>query len=256
MDNKVWSSKEFWSKYWDKEKRTVSEFTFSQLMEDYIDFNAIDSYMEIGGAPGIITAYIYQKYGINGSVIDYVNKEYTEKVLNENNVRNYNVYEEDFINFDAKRHGKQYGLVASWGFIEHFDKHICQEIIQKQKELVQEGGYLLIELPNIRKLNWFIYRIFNNKLLKIHNLEIMDLSFLKKEVILNNQFELLYCDYYLTSFFSINSSSEFYDRHKIIKKIFKVIHSIAQKFHIDNIKTQFFSPYIVLIAKKKSNIII
>ncbi len=249
--DKVWSSKEFWSKYWDKEKRTVSEFTFSKLMEKYINFKAIDSYMEIGGAPGVILTYMNQKYGLTGSVIDYVDKKYTENVLEENGIKNYSVYEEDFTAFNPMKHSKRYDLVASWGFVEHFDKSVCRKIIQKQKKLVQDNGYLLIELPNIRKFNWLIYRICDNELLKIHNLAIMDLQFLKKEVLRGEEFELLYCDYYLTSFFASNNSSEFYDRHRILKRIFRLIHSTAQKLHIDNIRTQFFSPYIVVIAKRK-----
>ena len=120
--DKVWSSKEFWSKYWDKEKRTVSEFTFSKLMEKYINFKAIDSYMEIGGAPGVILTYMNQKYGLTGSVIDYVDKKYTENVLEENGIKNYSVYEEDFTAFNPMKHSKRYDLVASWGFVEHFDK--------------------------------------------------------------------------------------------------------------------------------------
>ncbi len=47
--SKVWSDKEFWSRYWDKEKRKTTEFLFTALMEEYIDFKKIHSYMEIGG---------------------------------------------------------------------------------------------------------------------------------------------------------------------------------------------------------------
>jgi hypothetical protein len=250
--NKEWSNKEFWSKYWEKEKPTTTEFTFSKIVEKYINFNTISSYMEIGGAPGAIVTYIHNKYKLKCSIIDYVDKKYTENILKENNVTNYCIYEEDFINFNPSRHKHKYGLVASWGFIEHFDKSVCKKIIQKQKELVEENGYLLIELPNIRKFNWLIYRICNYELLKIHNLDIMDLSFIQEEVSINNEFEILYCDYYLTSFFFFNSSSEFFDRHNLLKKIFKSINKLAQFLHFDNIRTKFFSPYIVLIAKKKA----
>ncbi len=250
--SKVWSDKEFWSRYWDKEKRKTTEFLFTALMEEYIDFKKIHSYMEIGGAPGVIMAYMNQTYGMEVSAIDFVDKKYIEEVMKKNAVTDYNIYEEDFTKFNVKEHKRRYSFVASWGFIEHFDIHICKKIIQNQKELVEENGYLIIELPNIRKFNWMVYRICNNELLKIHNLKVMNLKFLKEQVQMGNQFDILYCDYYLTSFFEFNPSSEFFDRHKNLKKLFRGIHKIAKKLHIDNIKTSFFSPYIVLIATRKS----
>jgi hypothetical protein len=51
--------------------------------------------------------------------------------------------------------------------------------IDKQMEMVGEEGDFIIGLPSIRKAMWLIYWIFNRKMIKIHNLKIVDLEWLK-----------------------------------------------------------------------------
>lgn len=46
-------------------------------------------------------------------------------------------------------------------------------------EMVGEEGDFIIGLPSILKAMWLIYWIFNRKMIKIHNLKIVDLEWLK-----------------------------------------------------------------------------
>jgi len=160
------------------------------------------------------------------------------------------MFNEDFRHFDITPHVKKYDLVSSWGFIEHFELEESYEFIQKHKEMVSSNGYLIIELPNIRWFNWLLYRLINNNLLKIHNLETMDISFLKRAIEKDQKFKILYGNYYLTSFFEFSSSNEFFKRHSVIKHIFELIKKSIRALHVNDIPNKFFSPYIVFIAKR------
>lgn len=250
MKNNAYSNSKFWSDYWIKENRNVDEFMFSDLIDQYIDWENIRSYMEIGGAPGSIMSYMSKTHDMQVSTVDFCDKNILIEFLNSAKIPNYHVYNEDFQKFDISQHERKYDLVASWGFVEHFDLSVSGELIQKHKRMVSKNGYLIIELPNIRKVNWLIYCIFNYNLLKIHNIKTMDLNFIRSEVMKGKEFELLYADYYLTSFFGYNISNEFFNKHKLIQNIFKLVQKLSQKFHINNIPNQFFSPYIVLIARR------
>lgn len=248
--SKEYSNKQFWNEYWEKEQRHTEDFIFAELVDKFVNWNEIDSYMEIGGAPGSIMAYMHNRHGLEVSTIDFCSKEITDNYLKSRKINSYSIYEADFIQLDISDYKDKYDLVSSWGFIEHFDLDTCGKLIRKHKALVADGGYLIIELPNIRKFNWLLYRIFNKELLDIHNLDVMNLSFLKERITEGNDFKLLYSNYYLTSFLGFSSSNEFFERHRIIKWIFGKLQSLSRVLHIDNIKNRFFSPYIVMIAQK------
>lgn len=251
--SKELSNKGFWEKYWDNEVRSASNFTFCEILDACVDFENVHSYLEIGGAPGSIMAYINKKYGIPVAAIDYVDKRYIDATMEKCGIADYQVFQEDFIKLDTMKLAEKYDMVASWGFIEHFDLDVCREIIAKQKSLVSDGGYLIIELPNLRRFNWFLYWVFNKELLKIHNLDVMDLSFLKGEIERDQAFETIYGNYYLTSFLNFNAQNEFFIKHKWIGWMVNLIQKLAKKLRIENLPNKCFSPYIVFIARKKGS---
>lgn len=252
--NKSYSNKRFWDDYWNEETRKEYEFIFSPILDKYVDWTHVANYMEIGGAPGTIMVYMYHNHQLDVNTIDFCNSSIISNLLDENHVHDYTIISEDFSVFNANEHCQKYDMVASWGFVEHFDIKTSHEFIQKHKEMVGEGGYLIIELPNIRRFNWLIYRIVNNNLLKIHDLQTMDLKYLTDSIEEGNQFEILYGDYYLTSFFDFSSSNEYFDRHRVIKNLFKSLKELLSYFHLDNIPNRFFSPYIVFIARRNDRI--
>lgn len=245
-----YSNKQFWDEYWKEEKRSGYEFLFSEIVDRYIDWNKIKNYMEIGGAPGTILSYMYNVHKLDVSTVDFCNPKILSELLDRNNIKDYKIYNEDFSLFNTTLHVKQYDLVASWGFIEHFPLEESFEFIQKHKEMVSDNGYLIVEIPNIRGFNWLLYRLMNNELLKIHNLKTMDISFLRTAIENDQKFKVLYGDYYLTSFFEYSSTNEFFEKHKVIKKLFGLLKRVFSTLHINNIPNRLFSPYIVFIAQR------
>lgn len=240
----------FWNEYWKKETRRQEEFMFADLLDKYLEWDMIGTYMEIGGAPGSIMSYMVKHHGLDVFTVDFCNKKIIDDFMENAHVKKYKIYDEDFETFDVEKHKNRYDCVASWGFIEHFNIKLTSQFIKKHKEMVSKNGYLIIELPNIRKFNWLIYKIFNKELLSIHNIKTMDLNYLRQEII-DDEFELLYGNYYLTSFFEYNSSNAFFKNHSIIKYIFMFFKVIGKMLHLSNIPNRVFSPYIVFIARRK-----
>lgn len=237
----------YWNSYWKEEKREGVNFYFEDIVDSYIDWNTVHSYMEIGGAPGSIMVYMNQTHGLTVSTVDFTEKRLIEKYLDSYSVSNYKIYQEDFMQFEKKQ---KYDLVASWGFVEHFSKDKCAEIIRKKISLVADEGYLVVEIPNIRKLFWLAYFIFNRKLLQIHNLEIMNLDFLKNQVLKDDNMEILYAGYHI----AMNDENEYFKKHSKIKTLCANFVNRMKKAKLCNGVKCWFYPYIVIIAKKKRSI--
>jgi len=244
-----YTDSDYWNHYWQEEKRSDISFYFVDILNDNIEWSKVKTYMEIGGAPGSVMAYFHHKYNLSVSTIDYTDYEITESFLETHEVNDYEIINADFLKLDI-RTLKKYDIVASWGFVEHFSKEACNQIIEKQKEMVSDNGYLIIELPNIRKVFWLMYFLFNRDLIKIHNLKIMDLRYLKERVLVGDRFEIVCAGYDM----SINENNEYFITHKRQKELCKRLVKHIRKMNLhDSIKRWFF-PYIVIIAKKKKEL--
>ena len=245
--SKKYTNKDYWEKYWDEEIRRETIFYFDELLDRYIPWKELSSYMEIGGAPGSVMAHMYKMHGLSVATVDFTDRKRIIDFLNAYGVEKYNVYQSDFIKFDTISHYKKYSMVASWGFVEHFEKEVTAKFIEKQKSMVSNNGYLVVELPNIRKFFWLVLYVFNHEVIKTHNLKIMDLSWLKQCVTKGNEFELLYSSYY----FTMNPQNEFFVKHKRLRKICeRIVYYFSNTSFSDNVK-KWFCPYIVIIAKRK-----
>ena len=77
---------------------------------------------------------------------------------------------DDFFNNGLPKQG--FDVVASFGFIEHFDDP--REAVAKHIELVRPGGIALITVPNYGGLYGSLQRWCDPVNLALHNLEIMN----------------------------------------------------------------------------------
>jgi len=243
----VENSKAYWEQYWNKEKRnTNSEFLFHKLLQQY-DLK-VNNYFEFGCAPGNNMVYFANKYGCNVSGVDFIDDRLIKDYLDKERILSYQIFQEDVYDFETEN---KYDFVGSYGFIEHFDDP--ETIIKKHKEVVKDGGYLFIEVPNIRYINYLINKLLSKEILSKHNFSIMDLKKLR-EIILDEEFEEVFVNYYLTSYFQANSESGKLKKYKNIEKIYKIINFIMNKLSLDNIPNKFMSPYIIVLAKKKEKV--
>jgi 2-polyprenyl-3-methyl-5-hydroxy-6-metoxy-1,4-benzoquinol methylase len=237
------SEKSFWDQEWRNRKENDMDFVFGELFRKYLPHSG-GTFFEVGCAPGRIMCYFHKimEYQVNG--IDYSSIKDIEDYLINNGIENFKLYDGDFTQTTIE---EEYDVVASFGFIEHFVD--IQDIIERHKTLVKKNGYLILQVPNLRFFNWLLYRIFNPKLLNIHNLKAMELDTLRRAV--GEGYECLYAGYYKTCFVSFQEDNTELDKRPLLKTLFLAMKKTMSFFQLENIPNRFFSPYIVMITKNK-----
>lgn len=67
-----------------------------------------------------------------------------------------------------------YDVVTSFGFVEHFDD--VEALIERQADLVADGGTIVISTPNFRRGQYVLHRLLDADNLRRHSLPAMDLE--------------------------------------------------------------------------------
>lgn len=130
-------------------------------------------------------------------------------------------------------------------FIEHFENSM--KIINKHIELTKKEGIIIISIPNIKDSLYFtFYKIFGKEreLLETHNLSIMDKGRLK-ELLQSEEVQILMLDY----FGPINLASALNPKNKAMLILMHIVNQVLGYLTF-NLKSKYFSPAIVLVAKK------
>ncbi|QRF24480.1 class I SAM-dependent methyltransferase [Alicyclobacillus sp. TC] len=238
------SEKKFWDAYWQQETRSdFQKHIFSDIFQHYLPKNA--SYFEIGCAPGTNLVYFANQFGYRVSGIDYSNIEQVGKLLKHHGIVPEELSGEDFFSYTPKR---QYDVVTSFGFVEHFQN--TQDVIERHMQLVAPQGWLVIEVPNIRYFNFLLYRILNPSLLAIHNPKAMNLQALQAPIKESNNFEIVFSGYYKSCFLYFNPDNAELVKHSLRRKLFLGLRSLTTTLGLENYPNRFFSPYLFVIAKR------
>ncbi len=248
MNNEL-TTRQFWLDYWESKDGLVFEvpdnYPFVQLLAQLSKQNNSKNLLEIGGFPGYFSVWAKRYLQLNTTLLDFV---VHHKILNELEKANQlktgsvDVVEADLFNYQPQSH---YDLVVSNGLIEHFLD--TKEIIQKHVEQLNSGGVLLITLPNFKSLNGWFQKTFDKENYDKHNINCMDLSLLEgicQQLGLSN-IHTRYDGRFMLWFERENEKPFFV---RILKKI--VWLPLKVFFKIIPIETKFFSPYIIVTAKK------
>lgn len=129
--------------------------------------------LEIGSAPGWRSLGLWQRFGI----VPY-GLEYTEAgvALQRALYRARGLPEELVVRGDffddalRARWAGAFDLVASYGFIEHFDRP--EEVVAKHLELLRPGGLLVVTVPHMNEGTLYgkLARRFNPEVYAMHNI--------------------------------------------------------------------------------------
>lgn len=174
MQNEL-TNRDHWANYWSNYK--YEKIPSKTLYDKYIPTLKGDSFIEIGGFPGINAAYFYKNFCKDVTLLDfYVDKSIVGKFEQINSIPPGSIkcIESDFFLFEGER---TYDIVFSMGFIEHFEN--TKDVIDRHIRLLSENGRLLIILPNLRGLNGWVQWLFDRQNLYSHNLESMKMDALK-----------------------------------------------------------------------------
>jgi 2-polyprenyl-3-methyl-5-hydroxy-6-metoxy-1,4-benzoquinol methylase len=171
--------------YWDESYDKISLDSFShddpimQLVRSKLENTAAGDVFEIGCFPGrYLNVFGEKGFVING--IDTTPRVATDLVELLNS-KNYKVGELKHGDIFQVPINKQYDVVCSFGFIEHFIK--WKPVIAKHMELVRKGGVVIITVPNFRgAVPQLFHRVFDGINFRRHNLKAMNVSHWKKHI--------------------------------------------------------------------------
>lgn len=237
-NNKI-TDQAHWNEYWgnyqyDKIPKKVVFNKFMPLL------TRGKSFIDIGGFPGIFSAYFY-KHGVKDvTLLDFhLNYEIVRSIENRNDMplNSIKCINADFLSFHSER---KYDIVFSSGFIEHFED--TADVISRHVELLSENGQLLIIIPNFLGLNGSIQRWFDKQNLDAHNLNSMDISILER-IMKGFNLKDLTVDYIGKPMLWLEPKPE----NKSKRKWIKMLSYVVKLFPI---KSRFLSPFIAIYARK------
>ena len=211
--------------------------------------------LEIGSAPGDMLVRLKETFGFVPYGVEYSKEgaELNRKIFSEHNIDPSNVIEADFFseNFQERYEG-HFDIVLSFGFIEHFTD--VEDVISRHIKVLAKGGHLVVAIPNLRGFNYFLGCVFNRKILKMHNIGIM-----QKKVFCglfdSKLLEEKFCNHYGTFDFGMfNTEQDSPLRFllgfcKMWQAVFNAV--FPRLFGDKGLESGFFSPYLLFIGVKK-----
>lgn len=239
------------SDYWKESYVGTKFFSVSKNSEIYqtitknIPNGAGKTSLEIGIYPSTYSQILgdleYEIHGIDR--IETVNTEMKEWLLS----NKYRVGELICDDFFTHNFEKQYDVVSSFGFIEHFKNF--EEVIAMKLALVKKGGHVIIETPNFKgKVQKTLKKLLDKKNLDIHYIPSMDFDKWRK-VVEDHGFEIVTEEYLGT--FSLQTYEQ--KRNFIQKMMIRLINKrkyFIRRYLFKGISKS-HSPIMIMIARKK-----
>ena len=170
---------DFWEKYWAGVKlpsEVDHGFSFDRCLSKSL-INVLPKegeVLEVGCAPGKWLAFAARQVGLVPSGVEYSEGgvSATKRNFEALGIKYGRILAADFFNVLPD---KQYDVVMSFGFIEHFDD--VDNVIQRHLDWLKPGGTLILGVPNFRGLNQSIQSLLDQSILDKHNLNIMNLRY-------------------------------------------------------------------------------
>ncbi len=227
------TNQEYWEKYYknssvdrDEIIRICGHFDpFYKLLVDSCS-KIPETIIEIGAYPGRYLAYLSARNDLKATALDFNSDE--KKIKDAFGVMEGHlteVIQADFLKYSTK---KNYDLVFSNGFIEHFENF--EEILDRHNDYLKPGGAMMIMIPNKRYLRKYYGLLLDRENLKAHNLKSMKLSVFKKFAI-RNKLNIKYLSYYGGFAYRVHQPLNFAQKviYKITRSVFKQINPFLTK---------------------------
>lgn len=171
------ATKEYWNEHWKESGFGIApkHHPVRKWIENEIPNTKTASCIEIGCYPGKFLSVFGEKgYELNG-VDSFSEINSLANWFKDKGYRLGNFYEADFFKFIPVA---KYDIVASFGFIEHFEN--LSEVLDRHLALLKPGGKVVIDVPNLNSpIYYFLYKLFEPKTLQNHVLSVMNLEAIK-----------------------------------------------------------------------------
>ncbi len=244
--------KSFWEDFWAANTSANPTSTkkirlkyFFQYLPTAEEGNPV-TFLEIGCYPGKYLHYFAKHLGYQVEGLDFLPEaqEIPQQLAAEG--QEVQVHIADFFTFNP---GKQYDVVGSFGFVEHFPQ--WEEVLDRHLALLKPGGTLMITFPWMRYGLYYLRRFLNPANLEGHFLEVMDPSLWRSGLEARNC-EVIYCNHYRTfGIFTLGYAGNRAGRllRQTIYVSLKGIQRMLVWLRI-NIPNKYLSPFVVIVARK------
>ena len=213
------------------------------------------SVIEIGSAPGRHLVRMHEQLGCEVWGLEYsqdgaaANRE----LFSSSGIDPGHVIEADlFDDGPAGTWSRQFDIVLSRGFIEHFDDP--SDAIERHLRFLRPGGTLIVSIPNMRGANYIQALLFNRRLITQHNREIMALKDFKS-LFAPDRLETIFCGYYGTykANLFIHRRGPLTGLIKHAAEAFQAVLNLLFRLVLRDrgFETSAFSPNLLFIGKKK-----
>lgn len=260
MSMKSLANTEFWEKNFYSCNKTENEKCWDDsvyankkihsILNKYLPKGDKYKVLEIGCYPGSKLIFLKKKFGYSIYGVE-INKQFVKETkanLKRFNIKGKIIHSDFFSRSFLKKNRLKFNILLDYGFIEHFENF--EKIINNYSSLLKKKGYLIIIIPNFSGL----YKFFvSKKLLKAHNLKIMNKDFFEKEI--SRRFNKLFCNYvggvYTDS--SKESNVNLILNNRGISKILVLAFNFFNKImnFVPVIESKLLSPHLMYIGMKK-----
>lgn len=211
--------------------------------------------LEIGSAPGNTLVRLKETFGYMPYGVEYSEPgvKLNREIFTEHGIDPLNVIQADFFSADFQnKYRENFDIVLSVGFIEHFED--VKDVVSKHINLLTKGGQLVVIVPNLRWINYFLIYVFNRKVPGMCNIKVMqkdEFRQLFSEELLEDKF----CDYYGTFDFGVFNTEEDSPLRFLLRfcKMWQAFFNATFPllFRDKGAESRFFSPYLMYIGTKK-----
>lgn len=167
----------FWKKYWDGQKmRPVVNPFFTAFLSRFPKAPA--RFIEVGGYPGLYSAYFKAHHGYEVSLVDFIEShEVVAEVERRHGFKAGSIHclHGDFMTMELE---SRFDVVFSAGFLEHFVNY--EEVFARHVRCLAPGGTLFISVPNFRGISGWLQKFFDPENYRVHHLGAMDPQALRR----------------------------------------------------------------------------
>ena len=243
----------FWDEYWANCKlpnEVDYSFSFERCLAQALKESlpvVQGEVLEVGCAPGKWLAFMATEFGLKPNGIEYSEAGMSATVKNFQllGLASGRIQTGDFFQIKPDR---QFDVVMSFGFIEHFSE--VDTVIDLHMQWLKPGGTLILGVPNFRGIYYFLQKILDRAILDKHNLEIMRSEFFYQ---LAERYQLTPVVIRYIGSFEPSLVIPFQGKNSSLQLMVRGFLWLARKVRrlkiFDSVNGRFFSSYILAVYK-------
>lgn len=251
------TEEKFWDEYWCNVKIPIIvnlDFSFDRCLANVLKKNYSGvggEVLEVGCAPGKWLAFMENEFGLKPNGIEY-SKAGIDATLRNFKILGIHAGEFKTGDFLKMQPTRQFDVVMSFGFIEHFSD--VDDVVDLHLQWLNPGGTLIIGVPNFCGIYYGIQKVLDRTVLEKHNLKIMNLNYFES---LSGRFKLK--AKFINYFGSFEPALPLRKTGKVsflqfmVRSFLWVARHIRKIKQLDSINHRFFSSYILAVYEKKND---